>query len=41
LPSANVTGVNLDQNTATIEVGDTLQLTETIEPSNAANKSVT
>lgn len=41
LPSANVTGVSLDQNTATIDDGDTLQLTETVEPSNAANKSVT
>lgn len=37
----SVTGVTLNQNTATIEVGDTLQLTATISPSNATNKSVT
>lgn len=36
-----VTGVTLNQNTATIDMGDTLQLTATISPSNATTKTVT
>ena len=35
-----VTGVNLNTTTATLTEGDTLQLTVTIEPDNADNKSV-
>lgn len=38
--TVNVTGVSLDQNTASIEIGETLTLTETVSPSNATNKSV-
>ncbi len=34
------TGVNLSQATATIEIGDTLQLSETIVPSGATNQNV-
>ena len=37
----SVTGVNLDKVTASIEVGSTTQLTATITPSNATDKSVT
>lgn len=37
----SVTGVTLNQNSASIEVGDTLQLTATVSPSNATNKAVT
>ena len=37
----SVTGVSLDQHTATIEEEGTVQLTETIAPSNATNKNVT
>lgn len=36
-----VTGVTLDKSSATVNVGATLQLTATVEPSNAANKNVT
>lgn len=36
-----VTGVTLDQTSATLVAGDTLELTETIEPSNATNTDVT
>lgn len=35
------TSVTLDYNTASLEEGDTIQLTETVLPSNATNKSVT
>lgn len=37
----SVTGVSLDKATASLEIGDTLQLVETVVPSNATNKSVT
>ena len=37
----SVTGVSLDKATASLEIGDTLQLVETVAPSNATNKSVT
>lgn len=36
-----VTGVSLDHNSASIDLGDTLQLTETVTPANATDKSVT
>lgn len=36
-----ITGVSLDQHSASIEVGDTLTLTETVSPANASNKNVT
>ena len=36
-----VTGVSLDQSTATLSNGGTLQLTATVTPSNATNKQVT
>ena len=36
-----VTGVKLDKSTAAVNVNGTTQLTATVEPSNAANKSVT
>lgn len=36
-----VTGVTLDKNTASIDIGDTTQLTATIAPSNATNQNVT
>ena len=39
--TVSVTGVSLDQHTATIEEEGTVQLTETISPSNATNKNVT
>ena len=39
--NVSVTGVSLNQSTASIEDGDTLQLTETVLPSNATNKNVT
>ncbi len=35
------TGVTLNKNKATVKIGTTLQLTETIIPSNATNKNVT
>lgn len=35
------TSVTLDHNTASLEEGETIQLTETVLPSNATNKSVT
>ena len=38
--SVSVTGVTLDQNSASIETGSTLQLTATVSPSNATNKTV-
>ena len=36
-----VTGVKLDQTTLTLNAGDSAQLTATVSPSNATNKSVT
>lgn len=39
--TAAVTGVSLDQTAATLEVGDNLTLTATVEPIDAANKAVT
>lgn len=36
-----VTGVKLDQTTLTLEAGDSAQLTATVQPTNATNKSVT
>ena len=39
--SVSVTGVSLSQNTASIDVGSTVQLTATIAPSNATDKAVT
>jgi uncharacterized protein YjdB len=39
--TVGVTGVMLNQSTATLTVGDDLQLTETVSPSNATNKTVT
>lgn len=36
-----VTGVKLDQMTLTLDVGDSVQLTATVSPTNATNKSVT
>lgn len=36
-----VTGVKLDQTTLTLDVGDSAQLTATVSPNNATNKSVT
>jgi hypothetical protein len=36
-----VTGVSVDPKTATIDAGKTVQLTATIQPSNASNKQVT
>ena len=38
--TVHVTGVSLDHNTATIGEGDTYQLTETVLPANATDKSV-
>lgn len=37
----DVTGVTLNQNTKTIEIDDTFQLTATVIPGNATNKNVT
>lgn len=37
----SVTSVSLDRNTASIEIGSTVQLVETVLPANATNKSVT
>lgn len=36
-----VTGVKLDQTTLTLDAGDSAQLTDTVSPGNATNKSVT
>ena len=36
----NVTSVSLDQESATLEVGESLQLNETVLPENATNKNV-
>ncbi len=36
-----VTGVKLDKTTLTLDAGDSVQLTATVSPSNATNKSVT
>lgn len=36
-----VTGVSLDKTSATLKVGETTQLTATVEPSNASNSTVT
>lgn len=41
LQDANVTGVSISPTTASIEVGDTVVLTPTVSPDNAANKNVT
>lgn len=41
LQDANVTGVSVSPTTASIEAGDTVTLTPTVSPSNAANKNVT
>lgn len=41
LQDANVTGVSISPITASIEAGDTVTLTPTVSPSNAANKNVT
>ena len=38
--AVSVTGVTLDRNSASIEAGSTLQLTATVSPSNATNKTV-
>lgn len=38
---AAVTGVKLEQTTLTLEAGDSAQLTATVQPTNATNKSVT
>ena len=38
---AAVTGVKLDQTTLTLDAGDSAQLTATVQPTNATNKSVT
>ena len=39
--AVDVTGVTLDKNTATLEVGNTVTLTATVAPNNATNKNVT
>lgn len=38
--TVNVTGVSLDQSTATVGAGETITLIETVTPSNATDKSV-
>lgn len=38
--TVHVTGVSLDQSTATVGAGETITLTETVTPSNATDKSV-
>lgn len=38
--TVHVTGVSLDENSKSIEIGETFQLTETVSPSNASDKSV-
>ncbi len=40
-PEVSVTGVGLDQSTASIEVGETVTLHATITPDNASNKAIT
>lgn len=35
-----VTGITLNQNTASVQVGETVKLTATVEPNNATNKTV-
>lgn len=40
-PAVNVTSITLSQSSATLRVGGTLQLTATVAPSNATNKSYT
>ncbi len=40
-PVVNVTGVTLDQESATVKVGGTLTLVATVEPSDATNQNVT
>ena len=40
-PTIPVTSVTLNQDTATLSIGDTLQLTATVLPDNATNKTVT
>ncbi len=37
----NVTGIDIEPKTATLEIGDTQQLTPTITPANASDKTVT
>ncbi|MBO4855885.1 MAG: Ig domain-containing protein [Bacilli bacterium] len=39
--TVNVESVSLNQNSATLNIGDTLQLAETVLPENATNKNVT
>ena len=39
--TVNVESVSLNQQSATLNIGDTLQLTETVLPENATNKNVT
>jgi len=39
-PPVAVTGVTLNKTTTTLQVGNTEQLTETVQPSNATNKTV-
>ena len=39
--TVSVGGISLDKSTATIDVGDILNLTATVSPSNATNKAVT
>ncbi len=41
LPSIDVTGVSLDQETASVEVSNTLQLAATVAPADATDPSVT
>lgn len=36
-----VTGVTLDKSTASVNIGETVTLTETVQPTNATNKNVT
>lgn len=40
-PGKNVTGVTMDKDTATLEVGDKLTLTATVAPADATNQNVT
>ena len=40
-PEVPVTGVALNQNTATIEVGESITLVATVSPNNASDKSIT
>ncbi len=40
-PTINVTGIDIEPKTATLEIGDTQQLTPTVTPANASDKTVT